>query len=526
MPNIKKITHGSVLASVLLIIPLLIFSIINGNHYIILSLSVAIAFVNISTLIFIAYCRYRYVPQRQESDYRDIVDNSNNAIIRFNLEGKITFYNRYCEKLYGYSEKEVIGKNVFLLFHPHFNERQRSKPLNTAVWLKALRKNIEKNTYFEMWNLTKNKKRVFMGWTTNPLLDKQGKIKEFISIGSDKTEHKLMLDKFQENQRKFRDIFDSVNDGILIVSKQGELLEQNSAILTNFGITRSQIASTASLKKLFLKLMPNLEQIIKMVMLKGEIMFDHEFKNIKGEKMLIEIRADKIIYEGQEAVLAVGRNVVNLRMNQQSVFNAALEAEERERSRIAKELHDSVSPILSTIKLYIQSIKDADDEIIKSTILARTEESINDCIKSVTEISNNLSPHVLENFGLVDAVKTYSEKVNHAYGTKIAVNAKVLQRPNKGIETTLYRVTTELISNTVKYANASNVNITFIQNNEFIMLKYTDNGIGFNKDKVLKEKKGMGLFNITNRIKSINGSIDFLTTPGNGVIVNIHVPLK
>lgn len=526
MLTIKKVIITTITTSIVIATLQLVFfknSNITTYFY---WLTATLLLINFLTVIYVIHCTYKSKTTLKDNYYRDIVDYSNNAILRYNLDGNITFFNKHSELLYGYKESEVMGKNVFELLHPHFNVRQRTKKNNSKAWLKSLKKNILKNTYYELWNLTKNGNHIFMGWTTKPLLDKTGNIKEFISVGSDKTEHKLMLDKFHQNQQKFRDIFDSVNDGIIIFSEKGELLEQNSAILKNFGITRGQIANTESFKKLFLKLMPNLENMIKMVMQKGEIMFDQEFKNIHGDKMLIEIRANKITYDGEQAVLAVGRNVVNLRMNQQKIFNAALEAEEQERSRIAKELHDSVSPILSTIKLYIQSLKDADDEIIKSTILARTEESINDSIKSVTEISNNLSPHVLENFGLIDAVKTYSEKICHAYGIYIKVNETVAKRPNRGIETTLYRVTTELINNTIKYAKASNVIITFIQNNDFIMLKYTDDGIGFDKNKALKEKKGMGLYNITNRIKSINGNIDFKSEIDKGVIVQIHVPLK
>lgn len=455
----------------------------------------------------------------------DIIQNANTAIVKFDLNGKIDFFNDYAQKLYGYAAYEIAGKNIFEVLVSHNNINKAKQKINTHAWMARILKHISTEPYGELWSFTQTGKRIYVGWTSKATYNKFGKMDGIISFGIDRTENKIIADLLNESQHKFKAIFNAVSDGILIISEKGELLEQNSAILTNLGLSQADIASSQPTKQVLLKLIPNLENLIKTVFEKGEILFEHEFRNIKGEKMIIEIRANKIIYEGKNAVLAVGRNMLNKKLNQQKIFNAALYAEEKERTRIAKELHDGVSPLLATVKLYVQTLKDADDELIKNTILLRTEATLNESIRCITEISNNLSPHILQNFGLIEAVRSFTEKISGPNNLHIEIKSNFESRLDKQIEIALYRVTNELLNNTVKYAKASHVLINFIKNSQYIMLKYTDNGVGFDTISVAHSSKGMGLFNITNRIKSINGNIDLKSSTDKGVIITIHIPI-
>jgi len=453
----------------------------------------------------------------------EIIQLANTVIIKFNTQGNITFFNNYAEQLYGYKTKEIAGKNIFDILAPQLSTIKNKKKINKKAWMKRILLSIQRDSYGETWNFTNSGKKIYMGWTSKALKNSQNEIIEILAFGTDLTEQKIMYNLLKNNKHKFRTIFNSVNDGIIILSRSGIILEQNEAILKNFGISRADVASSEQIRLLFLKLIPDLKNVINKVFRYGEVIFDHEFKNSKGEKMIIEIRANKINYNGEEAVLAVGRNILNKKLNQQKIFNAALMAEEKERSRIAKELHDCVSPILATIKLYTQSLKDTNDEIIRNSILLRTEETINESIQSITEISNNLSPHILENFGLVEATKSFCDKIMESHTILINIKSTLNQRLSQQIEIVLYRVLTELINNTIKYAEASQIFINFDKNRDSILLNYIDNGKGFDYLKISQSSKGMGLYNISNRINSIGGQFNLNTEPGKGVEVSLFI---
>ena len=130
-------------------------------------------------------------------------------------------------------------------------------------------------------------------------------------------------------------------------------------------------------------------------------------------------------------------------------YDVDIEAEEKERSRVAKELHDGVSPIMSAVKLYVQSVWDCQDSDLRRTILEKVGGTIDEAIISLSEISNNLSPHVLENFGLGIALKSFIEKIEDARKIKFNVSINFENRLPVNVEVTLYRVIVELINNSL-----------------------------------------------------------------------------
>jgi len=173
----------------------------------------------------------------------------------------------------------------------------------------------------------------------------------------------------------------------------------------------------------------------------------------------------------------------------------------------------------------VQSVWDCQDNELRRTILEKVGGTIDEAITSLSEISNNLSPHVLENFGLVIALKSFIEKIEDAQKIKFNVSTNLDKRLPVNIEVTLYRVIVELINNSFKYSEATKVTIRLLLK-EGIHLIYSDNGVGFDVAKVMEEKKGMGLFNMTNRIQSLTGDIDVVSRVGQGVVVKAFIPLN
>ena len=205
--------------------------------------------------------------------------------------------------------------------------------------------------------------------------------------------------------------------------------------------------------------------------------------------------------------------------SEKRVLNAIIQTEERERRRLAKDLHDGLGPLLSTVKMAVSSVSQLENDPKTQEIILNTDYVITEAIRSLKEISNNLSPHVLDNFGLASAIKSFSGKVGLTQATRISFQSNMFNdRLPYNTEVILYRVVCELINNTLKHAQARNIEIELTRHNRMVTMVYTDDGIGFDVNEVLYGKNdGMGYSNIITRIKSIKGIINIESDLNKGV---------
>jgi signal transduction histidine kinase len=196
--------------------------------------------------------------------------------------------------------------------------------------------------------------------------------------------------------------------------------------------------------------------------------------------------------------------------SEKQVLNAIIHTEERERRRLAKDLHDGLGPLLSTVKMAISSLTQVEQETKYKEVVVNTDQILSEAIRSLKEISNNLSPHVLDNFGLASAIKSFSGKISSTKTVNISFNSNMFDvRLNYNTEVILYRVVCELINNTIKHANAKNIEIELTRHRKLLTMTYSDDGEGFEVNDVLHgQSEGMGYANIMSRIKSIKGIIN------------------
>jgi signal transduction histidine kinase len=216
-------------------------------------------------------------------------------------------------------------------------------------------------------------------------------------------------------------------------------------------------------------------------------------------------------------------NHVELLNYQRSLFSkrilsAVLRAEERSRTSFAKELHDGMGPLLSSAKMSLSAMSVENMSEEQQQILRNTRFLIDEAIRSVREISNNVSPQVLSDFGLAHGLRNFLSRISQLNVVNIAFNTNIdKERFDSNTEVVLYRVVCELINNSLKHSGCSEIEISLMLSGTLIKLEYSDNGCGFNLDEVASN--GMGLSNITSRIDSINGSIEIQSRKGEGMSV-------
>jgi two-component system NarL family sensor kinase len=206
---------------------------------------------------------------------------------------------------------------------------------------------------------------------------------------------------------------------------------------------------------------------------------------------------------------------------------AILDAEEKERRRIAQDLHDGVGQLLSAAKLNLSHLD--------SKITAQTEEQkvamqnalslVDDSVKEVRAVSHNMMPNTLIKLGLASAVREFITKLGNAPTLKVDLEIVGLDtRLDNQIETVLYRVIQEIVNNIIKHAKASHISMQLIRLETELNIMIEDNGVGFDTDK-LASFEGIGLKGIQTRIEFLNGSVHFDSSVGRGTTVIIDVPL-
>jgi signal transduction histidine kinase len=212
-----------------------------------------------------------------------------------------------------------------------------------------------------------------------------------------------------------------------------------------------------------------------------------------------------------------------MRLQREKIF-AEITIRENERKRIAGDLHDSLGPLLSAVKLNISSVdvESADDR----QVLDKTGGYLDEIIGSLRRISHDLLPNTLERRGLVEAIREFINQVN----TKQSVNiqlfiVKEISIP-KEKEIHIFRMIQEIVHNTIKHAGANILQIGFSEEGGHLLCLTKDDGKGFDKEKALAGSHGLGLRSLESRCEILNGVLTLDSAPGVGTNYFIKIPMN
>jgi signal transduction histidine kinase len=205
-----------------------------------------------------------------------------------------------------------------------------------------------------------------------------------------------------------------------------------------------------------------------------------------------------------------------------SVIKATLDAQERERSEIGRELHDNVNQVLTTVKLYNEIC--LTEEATNKVLLQKSIQQINYCIETIRSLSKTLSSPNIEEITLKDSIRELVDSINstgklvinfYSYGIK---DEKISQE----LQTGLFRIAQEQLTNVLKYANASYVDLLLVGTITSVALRIQDNGDGFDFNQ---KRKGVGITNMISRAESLGGMVEFETGPGKGCSLMVEIPV-
>ena len=234
-----------------------------------------------------------------------------------------------------------------------------------------------------------------------------------------------------------------------------------------------------------------------------------------------KMRTEKIITQ-HEKELRIGKiqtleDDVKMRSMQSMIAG-----QEMERERIAKDLHDSLGGLLSTIKLQFDSVQSKKSDIGNLKEYQNANKLLDSAVDEVRSISRNLQPSALAELGLVPALKDLINNFDGDHYPEIDLQVYDIPTEINNIKAlSIFRIIQELLYNSIKHAHANEILIQINRENDELVIQFEDDGIGFDSDHLTR--KGMGLENINSRINFLHGTISFDTAKDEGISVLLHV---
>jgi signal transduction histidine kinase len=213
------------------------------------------------------------------------------------------------------------------------------------------------------------------------------------------------------------------------------------------------------------------------------------------------------------------------------LLSSVITAQEEERKRIARELHDEYGQSLTALKMSIESSENmtSPGQRKLKEKLRSAEALVVNTLEDLRRLTLDLRPYALDELGLIAAIRAYAQRHLESAGIKVKFENKDLnERLAPAVETTLFRIIQETIHNTTKHAQAKNVKIQLAARNDKITVVVEDDGMGFNVDATFKSKVGMqslGLLGIQERATLLGGTFKIESQPGRGTCLIVEIPV-
>ncbi len=480
---------------------------------------------------------FRNISERKRS--KKLLEESNNrwriaeiainmGIIDWNLEtGSVILSEQMQNILDINNENQLTVKDLQSFIHPLDQSKYRSiltKRLNTVS------KDRQHRTFYDPIEY-----RIIVKSGLSIYLKEYGAVYyknsvpyRYVSAIVDNTEITSSVKKLNQQRKYFSDLVAAIKNSFIVIRgvnrvegifKDFVVLNANQAFLQ---LTNKEIEDV--FEKTISSILPGLDNSFFIncseAVLKGNPVVEEIYS--EDLKKYLSITYQKVKYK---SLFLIIEDITDKKMMQNNMLNSIISAEEKERARISKELHDGIGPLLSTLKMFTEKYCTTNKPEIKQEIEPQLYNIIDEAISNISTISNNLTPKVLENFGLDKALKKQIKQFEIASGCKIEFTMNTEERFRDEIEISIYRALTEILNNSIKYSDSSLIRLDINFNGKVIKVKFSDNGKGFDYEKELKKKKGQGLINIKSRIESIGGKVEFKGGINKGSKYQIELPV-
>lgn len=459
------------------------------------------------------------VISKNEENLRLAIQNMPVMLFAFDKKGDLLVWNKKCEEITGYTSKEIKENKKYIegIFPKSFFNNNTENSHNHESETSILSKEGLKLTI--SW-IHQSKKYSIPGWQNwgigiNVTLRKKAEL--------DLVKNEQRLRSMTSNLPGMAYRLDPQDDFNVIFASEGaqDIFEISEDDFINGENTLWDFVLSshhATLREIYQKnitKLRGLEQILPM--------------RVNGKIKWILDRFNSIKIDEKNTIIdGFFLDITDRVESEEKIVSTIIETEDRERKRIAKELHDSLGQKLTTAVLNLNSFsKDINKNQTGYKKLSTGLSSLNSAIQESREIAHNLMPRSIETFGYIPSVQSLIAEIDTVSGIKFNMYDNLNnKRFDHKLEVHLYRVTQEAINNLIKHSQAKNVTIQLMNYKDRLFLTIEDDGVGFDVKKALEGNDSFGVKSMNNRVVSISGNFIIDSSINRGTHITIEIPFK
>ena len=455
-----------------------------------------------------------------------IVESSEDAIVSKNLQGIITSWNTGAQRIFGYTEAEAVGQPISILVPPDLREEE--------IGIVQRLRSGEPIEHYETVRVSNEGKRVDVSLTISPIRDSAGAIVGASKIARDITERKRAEDALRESEGRFRLVANTA-PVLIWMSGPDKLCNYfNQPWLGFTGRTFEAELGNGWAEGVHPEdLNACLETYTKAFDRREEFKMQYRLRRHDGEyRWVSDSGVPRFNADGSFAgYIGSCIDVTDHKLAEEALSNVSrklIEAQERERTRIARELHDDVNQRLALLAIELELLKqnlpDSADEIRGR--IQHAGKSVTDIGMDIQAISHRLHSSKLEYLGIMPAIAGFCRELSEYQ--KVEIDFRHTNVPSalpQDVSLCLFRVLQQALQNGVKHSGARSFKVELRGVSDEIQLTVSDGGVGF-ESKLAMNGEGLGLISMRERLHLVKGEISIESQPNRGTTVVARVPLR
>ncbi|MGD0416252.1 MAG: PAS domain S-box protein [Terriglobales bacterium] len=457
-----------------------------------------------------------------------IVESSDDAIIGVDIDGIITDWNKGAERLYGYSAGEVIGKSASFVV-----------PLDRSDDFAEIMGKIKHGdsvTHYETVRQKKDGTRVEVSLTVSPIIDTEGRIVGASAITRDITERKRQEAILRESEERLRVAAEVGRMYAWEWDPATDLVRRSAECAGILGL--SYAAGEGIAKDYFSSIHPDdrsgLRSLVDSLTPENPV-YRTQYRRFRADGALLWLEESGCAtFDGDGKMFRLVGMTADITERKQaeealaSVSRRLIEAQEQERTRIARELHDDIGQRLAMLTIDLGQLRE-DSRVWPAEVRSRMGElwrQTSEIATDIQSLSHELHSAKLEYLGITAAVRGFCREFGEQQKVEIDFQTHDLPIPlSADVSLCFFRVLQEALHNAVKHSGVRHFEVRLWETSDEIHLTVTDSGRGFNREAA-KESRGLGLITMEERLKLVNGTFSIESQPQSGTMIHARVPLR
>ncbi len=467
--------------------------------------------------------------RESEKRYRDLVENISEIYFVCDERGMVRYGSPNFFSQPGYHPQDIIGQPVLRLIA--VEDRAR-----VLAFYRARASDGTLDTTCEFRGRHKDGQLTWVEQSTRIIRDPLGNVREFRNVVRDITERKHAQNELISREKRFRALIEESSDVIALVDREGIIRYTGPSVSKVLGYTAEELIGRNTFELIHPFDLNSIKEMIEGILSEPSKIGNAEIRirHMNGSWCWIEGVGKNLLDEPAVNAIVVNFRIITDRRVAEEMLRQLpiriINAQETERRRVSRDLHDSVNQILSSVKFRMESVEEKvhrKDDALRIEV-ANAKLSLEKAMQEVRRISRNLRPSELDDLGVIPAVRSMCEEFKEV--TKIDVDLKFSRLPetlSPEIEVTMYRIIQEALNNAAKHSEASRLSIHCAKDRSSLTIRIKDNGKGFDQhDHAVNapENSGMGLLNMKERAAFIGGTVSIRSSPRKGMEIKVQLP--